>query len=339
MHRPVPSFARIAASFVALLVVSAGIGAAQERREEFQNLKVFPKDVDPRVLRATMSQFTRALGVRCSHCHVGGEDGQPHRREDFPRDDKPTKEKARAMMRMTRDLNEKYLAALDTRSHPPVQVQCFTCHRGVAQPRTLQETLQLAYATGGLDSARTRYTFLRDRYYGRAAYDFGEVPLADVAAALRDSGHVADAASLMDLNVQWNPNSAFAKRQHAEMTVFQGFGELGPDSGRAAYRAMKARYGPAAVPEDVLNRTGYALLAEGKKDAALAAFQLNASEHPQSGNVYDSLGEFYARTGNRKLAIESYTKAAELDSADTNAREQLRKLRGRTPQTGDPKKR
>jgi predicted Zn-dependent protease len=58
-----------------------------------------------------------------------------------------------------------------------------------------------------------------------------------------------------------------------------------------------------------LNTYGYQLLGEKKTDDAIAIFQRNVKEHPASWNVYDSLAEGYATKGDKKLAIESYTKA------------------------------
>ena len=78
---------------------------------------------------------------------------------------------------MTQDLNDKYLATLENRADPPVRVQCATCHRGAPQPRTLQDALKIAYDKGGMDSTLARYQSLRERYYGRATYDFGDAPL------------------------------------------------------------------------------------------------------------------------------------------------------------------
>src|SRR5262249_60820739 len=98
---------------------------------------------------------------------------------------------------------------------PPIKIGCFTCHHGGTQPRTLQDVLQTAYDQGGMDSTLARYQSLRDRYYGSAVYDFGEVPLADVAGRLHQKGHDADAMKLLAMNVDVNPKSAFAKRQHA----------------------------------------------------------------------------------------------------------------------------
>jgi hypothetical protein len=201
----VPPYGVLAAAVLAGGLFLALQSAMAQEHEEFKNLKVLPKDVTPEVLRATMGQFTRALGVRCGYCHATKPGEQ---RLDFALDDKPEKKTARVMMQMVHDLNDKYIGTLEDHSDPPIKVQCVTCHHGIAHPRPLADVLELAYAKGGLDSTRSRYSALRDRYYGGAAYDFGEVPLADVGLALADSGHIADAANVFAFNVEMNPKSA-----------------------------------------------------------------------------------------------------------------------------------
>ena len=55
------------------------------------------------------------------------------KRNDFPSDANPVKDKARLMIKMTDDLNAKYLAQItDHRSSDAVT--CGTCHRGVSHP-------------------------------------------------------------------------------------------------------------------------------------------------------------------------------------------------------------
>lgn len=68
-------------------------------------------------------------------------------------------------------------------------------------------------------------------------------------------------------------------------------------------RAMKI------ARENDLNLYGYQLLAQKKFDEAIAIFQRNTREHPQSWNVWDSLAEGYATQGNKKAAVENYNKA------------------------------
>jgi tetratricopeptide (TPR) repeat protein len=312
---------------VVLLVVatSARVGAQQVPREGFTNLQVLPQDIAPDELRSMMSGFTRALGVRCVHCHVG-EEGKPLRHEDFPKDEKPTKAKAREMIRMTRDLNEKYLTSLPNRSDPPVRIQCVTCHHGVTQPRTLQDLLRTAYDSGGIDSTLARYGALRERYYGRFAYDFSEVPLADLATQVRATGHPADADSLLAFNVEMNPQSSFAKRQHAGAALRRAF-TASADSGAAAYRDFKERYGASLISEGFLNEIGYDLLGAGETDAAIEALALNVAENPQSANAYDSLGEALLEKGDRKRATAAYKKSLELDPSNENAAEKLKELK------------
>ena len=90
---------------------------------------------------------------------------------------------------------------------------------------------------------------------------------------------------------------------------------------------MKERFGANAVSLGALNDVGYRLLEAGKKEPALAVFKLNAAEHPESGDVFDSLGEGYLGVGDKTNAINSYLKAVELDSTNTNAVQKLEELK------------
>jgi hypothetical protein len=61
--------------------------------------------------------------------------------------------------------------------------------------------------------------------------------------------------------------------------------------------------------ENEMNLYGYQLLGEKKQDEAIAVFRKNVKDHPESWNTYDSLGEALAAKGDKKGAIESYSKA------------------------------
>ena len=78
------------------------------------------------------------------------------------------------------------------------------------------------YDRAGADSAEAMYRSLRERYYGRAAYDFGDASLVEVAAALRQKNRLADAVRFLRLNVDVSPNSAFAHRQAADALLAAG---------------------------------------------------------------------------------------------------------------------
>lgn len=189
--------------------------AQQFPPDRLENVKAFPADMSVRALVDTMAGFTRALGVRCTYCHLGRE-GEPLETYDFKSDEKPEKVKAREMIRMVAAINGDHLGRLSGRREPAIVVTCATCHRGVTEPRPLQQVLQVAYDRLGADSAEAAYRRLRQRYYGSAAYDFGEVPLANLATALRRQGRAADGLRFNLLNTEFAPNSGFAHRQAAE---------------------------------------------------------------------------------------------------------------------------
>jgi cytochrome c-type biogenesis protein CcmH/NrfG len=72
-------------------------------------------------------------------------------------------------------------------------------------------------------------------------------------------------------------------------------------------------------------------------DKALLYFQLNTRHYPRSANAWASLGEAQAAAGDRAMAIESYTKALDLDPASSVASRQLDKLRGSAPAQRAPR--
>ncbi len=175
--------------------------------DTLRNLKVLPAATTPAEVVAIMRGFATALGVRCQFCHLG-EEGRPLSTFDFVSDQKRTKQTARLMMEMVRDLNRVTLAAIPDRPVPPVEVTCLTCHRGVARPLTLGQVIAEALRGGGPDSARSAYRELRTRYFGRAAYDFGEPSLVGAAQDLARAGRLDDALGLLQINDEQFPASA-----------------------------------------------------------------------------------------------------------------------------------
>lgn len=190
------------------------LAAQQFPPARLENVKAYPPDISVRALVDSMAGFTRALGVRCTYCHLGRE-SDPLETYDFKSDEKPAKVKAREMIRMVAAINGDHLGRLSDRREPSIVVTCATCHRGVPEPRPLQQVLLSAYDHFGADSAESVYRRLREQYLGRAAYDFGEVALADVATALRRRGSPADGLRFDVLNTEFSPNSGFAHRQVA----------------------------------------------------------------------------------------------------------------------------
>ncbi len=323
--RPLAALAVLPALWI--LGAPAGPAAAQFPPDSLTNLRVLPPDITTDSLIRIMAGFTRALGVRCSHCHMG-EEGQPLSTFEFAADDKLAKRKARAMIEMVGRINDQHLASLEERFEPAVRVECATCHRGTTEPRMLQDILLFAYDAGGADSAIATYHALRRRSYGRFTYDFSEVPLADVGGTLASRRELADAERIHALNVEMNPSSAFAKRQHAGTALAIAF-TSNEAAGRARHAELKAAYGPTIFQEQLLNQLGYQLLGMGQAAAAVAVFRVNVEEYPDAFNTHDSLGEGLAAAGDVAGAIRAYEKSLELNPQNTNAVEKLRELRRR----------
>ncbi len=68
--------------------------------------------------------------------------------------------------------------------------------------------------------------------------------------------------------------------------------------------------------EAEINAHGYQLLGQQKVDEAIAIFEKNVKDHPGSWNAYDSLAEAYGVKGDRKKALENYTKAMNMTTVD-----------------------
>jgi hypothetical protein len=159
-----------------------------------------------------MRNFTSELGVRCVFCHVG-EEG-PLERVDFASDEKRVKLVARQMMLMVQEINRR-LDSLPGRPTPAVAVTCGTCHRGASRPMPLFTLMVTTAQSAGADSAVRAYRALRQRYYGRDAYDFGEPSLNIAAFRLGQVNRFEEAFALLRLNEEFFPRSS-------GMYVFRG---------------------------------------------------------------------------------------------------------------------
>ncbi|HVT60852.1 MAG TPA: c-type cytochrome [Thermoanaerobaculia bacterium] len=91
----------------------------------FKNIKVLRDIPAGRLLAIMEIGYAKSLGVNCAHCHV------PY---EWERDDKPQKQIAREMVRMSAAINQQYLAKIKGLKSQRPLVNCTTCHRGQVKP-------------------------------------------------------------------------------------------------------------------------------------------------------------------------------------------------------------
>ena len=214
------AFARLSL-FALLLPATAMAQAGRFPPDTLRNIKVLPVTMTPREVINTMRGFTSALGVRCQFCHVG-EEGQPLDQFNFPSDDKATKVTARIMLQMVQAINGQHLSQITQRETPAVTVTCMTCHHGVAIPRPLGDIIGNTAMSNGLDSAVRAYRALRERYYGRASYDFGEFTLIGAVDGLTQARRFDDALGILRLNMEFYPQSSQTQTSIGEVYRTRG---------------------------------------------------------------------------------------------------------------------
>lgn len=216
----------------AALALTTSVAARQaETPWKGKNLQYFPADISRDVLIQRMREFSFALNVRCQHCHAGG-DGVSFDGVDFASDDKTAKKKARAMLKMTDQVNNTLLPQVPSRAEPRVVVECSTCHHGVRLPKSLQTTLFEIVAEQGIAPAVARYRDLRasDTLSGR--YSFDEWEINELARRLAAAKNSAAAIAMLEMNGEFYPKSAAIDFQIAELRLERGERE----QALAAYR-------------------------------------------------------------------------------------------------------
>jgi hypothetical protein len=193
-------------SFVAVFLVFWSVGPALRAQipDKFRNLQVLPAETARPELVEVMRGFAGALGVRCNHCHVG-ENAATLEGFDFASDAKEEKKIARAMMRMTREINQTLLPA--TGRAKLMEVRCITCHRGLTRPETLDRVVAAVIDEKGVAAGLERYRELRRSSFGQGGYDFGPRTLSIVAERLaRDRNDPDGALSVVGANLEFHPD-------------------------------------------------------------------------------------------------------------------------------------
>lgn len=184
------------------------------------NLKVLDSTISHDALIDLMNQFTDALGVGCDFCHAR-KDGGKSRDMDFPSDTLHEKLAAREMIRMTNAINADYMAKNSHLDSPSMSVQCITCHRGQPHPRQINDVLTKVRTEKGMAGLDSTYRALRTKYYGSQTFDFSERTMVHLAFDISEE-NPADAMTLLNLNLEFNPTSAFTAWGMGQLYIDKG---------------------------------------------------------------------------------------------------------------------
>jgi tetratricopeptide (TPR) repeat protein len=114
----------------------------------------------------------------------------------------------------------------------------------------------------------------------------------------------------IDQGIQWADRAIAQTPLLAPSLTKAGLLDLAGNHAEAE-KALQAAMKNAT--ENDLNNYGYQLLGEKKFDKAIAVLKLNTEKHPESANAWDSLGEAYALSGDKKNAIANFKKSLSMN--------------------------
>ncbi len=108
----------------------------------------------------------------------------------------------------------------------------------------------------------------------------------------------------------WADNAVTANKSFATLSTKSGLLKLTGKTDEAD-KTMKDAVDVAT--ENELNLYAYQVMNQGDIDKAIEMFILNTKRHPESANVWDSLGEGYVNKGDKKDAIDSFKKSLSMN--------------------------
>ncbi len=118
----------------------------------------------------------------------------------------------------------------------------------------------------------------------------------------------------LDEATTWADNSIGLNRNFTNLRVKATLLEKrGNAAGAAGLRQEALGLGNEAE----MNLYGYELTGQGNVDSAIVIFRKNVKDYPKSWNTYDSLGEAYAKKGDKKQAVANYSKALAMVGDET----------------------
>ncbi|HEV7396416.1 MAG TPA: c-type cytochrome [Pyrinomonadaceae bacterium] len=200
-----------------------GIRLAEQVYKNIQVLKGTPASE----LESTMAFFSGSLGVKCNYCHTN----------PFEKDEKPTKQTARQMIRMVLELNKGSFSGEKA-------VTCFTCHRGKPLPVSVPVVGQNLWLPGPAAAKETppppTIEEILDRYVQAVG---GEANIRKVTSRVAKGSRIgADGVLVPEEVYQKAPNQILTVTMYPDNSFSTGFnGSTGwGSSSKAGLRELPA---------------------------------------------------------------------------------------------------
>ena len=114
----------------------------------------------------------------------------------------------------------------------------------------------------------------------------------------------------LDEGLKWIDQAVAQNSSFATLSVKSG---ILKEQGKADESNKIMKQALDVATEIELNNYGYQLLGQNQQDKAIEIFILNTKKHPDSPNVWDSLGEGYALKGDKQNAITNFKKALSMN--------------------------
>jgi predicted alpha/beta superfamily hydrolase len=124
----------------------------------------------------------------------------------------------------------------------------------------------------------------------------------------------------VELNAEYDALRYLFNYYQFRTSQFEGHPELNVDSVVSAhFKIISENFGATVLPsEGLVNELAYSCMAMNKPKEAYLLFKRNIDNYPKSANAFDSIGDFYAGSGDKQKAKAAYTKSLSLqETADT----------------------
>lgn len=277
----------------------------------YENLKVLPEDITKQDLRNIMRQWSTDLGVRCTHCHQS--DSGKFEDIDFASDEREAKKTARAMYKMTVEINAGFFEPHNKK------IACYTCHHGTSEPYRLSDLLTAGYEKGGVSAVEKIYREKRKQYYGAGAYNFKPWAALNVLAAeMLPNENWADMKAVHTLNLEFNPDY---DGSHFFLGAYHI--DIDPNDELARKHMTAAMKGNAFWTPRKTARLAKKWAHQEKAAEAEKLLRLMVSIAPGNADAHANLG-FYLKIGGRlDEAKQLFQKALALQPDHKQAKESL----------------